>query len=318
MTEEQSSGVPDGWSVVPDVRSAQTSAQTTPTTSSALELAAAGAAVPIAAHAAMEVATSPNAAKAGSAIGQIIGGVDGALKAGPMGAAGGAWTGGKAGWFTGKLAQKLAAPIAGVAEKIAPYAQTLSTLSGAQGIADLAQMAEPNRKDIGFLGIGPSVPDLEVLQKAVAHGANPGQAAAQIVNGDPQRFGALMTTYMKSRQVLPSSSSLSDYTKPDPNDPSWKRADGSMKGNGFLGVIQRPDGKVSSEISIGVNIGGKEVEIPTLVPTLSQSERDWLINNDVSDPSRIPQSIIQKATLFARSRIAMGKSPFAQSGEGVK
>lgn len=90
-----------------------------------------------------------------------------------------------------------------------------------------------------------------------------------------------------------------------------KRADGSEKGNGFLGVIQRPDGKVSSEISVGVNIDGKEVEIPTLVPTLTKAERDFLINNDISDPKKIPASIIQKAVDHARPRLAAGKSPFA-------
>lgn len=90
-----------------------------------------------------------------------------------------------------------------------------------------------------------------------------------------------------------------------------KRADGSEKGNGFLGAIQRPDGKVSSEISVGVNIDGKEVDIPTLVPTLTKAERDFLINNDISDPKKIPASIIQKAVDHARPRLAAGKSPFA-------
>lgn len=97
---------------------------------------------------------------------------------------------------------------------------------------------------------------------------------------------------------------------------NWdKRADGSDKGQGFLGLLQRPDGKVSSEISIGVNLDGQEVEIPTMVPTLSQQERDWLINNDVSDPSKLPRSIIQKAVDFARQRKQQGKSFFAQATE---
>lgn len=96
------------------------------------------------------------------------------------------------------------------------------------------------------------------------------------------------------------------------------RADGSPKGKGFLGVLKRPDGSVSSEISIGVNIDGKEVEIPTLVPTLSKSERDWLVNNDISDPSKIPSSIVSKATSFARTRIKAGQSPFASDNESPK
>lgn len=128
-----------------------------PSDSTGLALAAAGNGIPAAANAAMHVATSPNAGKIGSMLGQITGGIEGAMKGGPMGAAGGVWAGGKAGWFTGKLAQRLAAPVASGLEKVAPYAQALSTLGGAQGVNDLAQMAEPNRKDIGFLGMGPSV-----------------------------------------------------------------------------------------------------------------------------------------------------------------
>lgn len=102
----------------------------------------------------------------------------------------------------------------------------------------------------------------------------------------------------------------------EPDRSQWgNRADGSAKGDGFLGVLQRPDGKVSSEISIGVNIDGKEIEIPTLVPTLSAQEKNWLLTNDVSDPSRIPRTIQDKAVAFARTRIAAGQSPFAQAGE---
>lgn len=96
------------------------------------------------------------------------------------------------------------------------------------------------------------------------------------------------------------------------------RADGSPKGNGFLGAQPRTDGGVSSEISIGVNIDGKDLEIPTMVPTLAPSERQWLLSNDVSDPSKIPVSIINKATNFAKARLAAGQSPFAGAEESPK
>lgn len=113
---------------------------------------------------------------------------------------------------------------------------------------------------------------------------------------------------------------LTKYAVPakDPalNTQTWeKRADGSSKGNGFLGLLKRPDGKVSSEISVGVNIGGKEVEIPTIVPTLTQQELDYLLTNPVGDGHPIPPSIIQKAVAHAKERIAAGKSPFAEPGE---
>lgn len=94
-----------------------------------------------------------------------------------------------------------------------------------------------------------------------------------------------------------------------------KRVDGSDKGEGFLGVLQRPDGNVSTEISVGVNIGGKETEIPLLVPTLTRKQVEYLLNNPVDDPSKIPPAILNTATLFAQQRIAQGKSPFAQPDE---
>ena len=116
------------------------------------------ASVPLAGRLVTELATNPGVPKAGSIVGQLAGGVEGALKGGPLSAAGGAWAGGKAGWFTGKLAQKLSAPVASAWESMAPYAAKVAPVVAAQGVNDLAQMAEPNRRDIGFLGIGASSP----------------------------------------------------------------------------------------------------------------------------------------------------------------
>jgi len=102
----------------------------------------------------------------------------------------------------------------------------------------------------------------------------------------------------------------------NPDRSQWdKRADGSEKGDGWLGVMRRPDGKVSSELSIGVEINGKEVEIPSMVPTLTKDEIDWLLNHPPS--ARMPASIVQKAADFARQRMAQGKSPFRQRGEPI-
>lgn len=142
----------------------------------------------------------------------------------------------------------------------------------------------------------------------------PGARAAITPTPTPSSTAAALA---RRNAALPASIATAPPSGTPPVDrQSWgRRADGSLKGEGFLGPIQRPDGKVSSEISVGVNIDGKEVEIPTLVPTLTQEERDWLINNDISDPKAIPASIIQKAVDFARPRIAAGKSPFAQPGE---
>lgn len=106
----------------------------------------------------------------------------------------------------------------------------------------------------------------------------------------------------------------SAYTDPAKWD---KRADGSQKGNGWLGLLRRPDGGVSSEISIGVELNGKEQDIPLLVPTLSRPEVDKLltIKTDENFNQNLPASIKQKAIAFARKRLGAGLSPFASPDE---
>ncbi len=144
---------------------APTKPDASPSDSGALTMRATAGALPAAANLATEFATNPNVPKVGAAIGRTLGAVapvvGGAIEGGPVGAlvgvtaaSKGAWAGGKTGWFTAKLAQNLGMPLAKVAEAVAPLAHALSTLSGAQGALDLAQMAEPKREDIGFLGVG--------------------------------------------------------------------------------------------------------------------------------------------------------------------
>lgn len=88
------------------------------------------------------------------------------------------------------------------------------------------------------------------------------------------------------------------------------REDGTPKGSGFLGVMQRPEGGVSSELSIGVNIDGKETQIPMLVPTLTEEEVNYLLGG-----GKPTDAIVAKAVEHAKTRMAQGLSPFAQEGE---
>lgn len=88
------------------------------------------------------------------------------------------------------------------------------------------------------------------------------------------------------------------------------RNDGSLKGPGFLGELQLPDGRVSTEFSIGVEFDGKKTEIPTLVPTLTQDEIDLMVNDIIPNDKKIPDKITKKAIAHAKKRIAQGKSPF--------
>ena len=85
------------------------------------------------------------------------------------------------------------------------------------------------------------------------------------------------------------------------------RADGTKKGSGFLGEIKLPNGQIATEVSIGVNINGKEVEIPTLVPALTAEQRDFIAKG--GNPLT-RQDIVRTAIEHASKRIAAGLSPF--------
>lgn len=96
------------------------------------------------------------------------------------------------------------------------------------------------------------------------------------------------------------------------------RLDGTKKGNGFLGAITRPDGGVSTELSMGTEdvVPGQETEIPLMVPTLTREELDYLLSappGDWQNPTL--KGIARKAIDYARERQAQGLPYFAQAGE---
>lgn len=88
-----------------------------------------------------------------------------------------------------------------------------------------------------------------------------------------------------------------------------------MKGAGYFGEIAHPDKpeKFATEFTIGVNFGvnfgNKELNIPLLVPTLTQREIRAVLAGKESD------TIIRKAVAHAKLRIWQGKSPYADTGE---
>lgn len=97
-----------------------------------------------------------------------------------------------------------------------------------------------------------------------------------------------------------------------------KREDGSEKGLGFLGPMKRGDGDISTEISMGINIKGKEVEVPLMVPGLDKKEINYLLNTPPDSPrffDDMPKTLIPKAVEHANMRIKMGKSPFKERDE---
>lgn len=90
-----------------------------------------------------------------------------------------------------------------------------------------------------------------------------------------------------------------------------KRADGTNKGSGWLGEIRLPNGDVATEYSIGVGLGGQDMEIPTLVPTLTQEEVAMMRDDIIPNNKPIPDGIKNKAVAHARQMMSEGKSVWA-------
>lgn len=89
------------------------------------------------------------------------------------------------------------------------------------------------------------------------------------------------------------------------------REDGTPKASGWLGEIPTADGKaVMTELSIGVNVDGKDILIPSIVPSLSAKEISHL--QKTQQPTK---EIVSKAVQFARERMQQGLSPFKNDEE---
>ena len=128
---------------------------------------------------------------------------------------------------------------------------------------------------------------------------------AGVLRGQPRNaLGGLLSPQMS--QFI---TTMPQYPGPNVRD---KRPDGSQKGVGFLGMMNRPGGGVSSEISIGgpgENYPGLEnTAYPTMVPTLTPDEIAFLLSPALE--KGIPPEITRKAREHALMRINLGLSPF--------
>jgi hypothetical protein len=97
-----------------------------------------------------------------------------------------------------------------------------------------------------------------------------------------------------------------------------KRPDGTSKGNGYLGVLKASDGSDVTEFSISssdVKVKGKEIDFPTIVPTLTKAEVNLMLTDIIPNNKRIPDAIYKKAVDHAKKRIKEGKNVFAETGD---
>ena len=76
-----------------------------------------------------------------------------------------------------------------------------------------------------------------------------------------------------------------------------------VKGQGYFGPVQAPDGSYSTEISAADDQGG----YPLMVPTLTRPELGHLLSG--AQPT---ESILGKAASWADYRRKQGLSPFAE------
>ena len=67
------------------------------------------------------------------------------------------------------------------------------------------------------------------------------------------------------------------------------------------------DNRTATELSIGVNIDGNEMLIPSIVPTLTIQEVNHLMEGKHPTPE-----IMQKAAKHAQERMKQGLSPFRE------
>ncbi len=101
------------------------------------------------------------------------------------------------------------------------------------------------------------------------------------------------------------------------------RHDGkTKKGTGWLGTFRTSDGKVASEMTVGVRAeglaGGKDVDIPAMVPTITMPELRYLLNTDPSPKMwKTPtgKAIMGKAIKWAMKQEKEGHDYFIGKGE---
>jgi hypothetical protein len=99
------------------------------------------------------------------------------------------------------------------------------------------------------------------------------------------------------------------------------RPDGTKKSSvGWLGPItNNVSGGTMTEYSTDMDYQGKSINIPTLVPTLSESEIKHIKNMkpgegwNLSNP--LEKAIINKARAWAQEKLKAGKSPYYQDNE---
>jgi len=157
--------------------------------------------------------------------------------------------------------------------------------------------------------------DLEAMERAQAEAADAARADGAAFAADYRNSG--LNAFGGEPQI-----ELAQ------NAPYGMREDRvTPKGSGFLGPLQRPDGGVSSEISMQTTVSDidpaqpqnfKPVSIPTLIKGLSNDEINYLLSTRMNKSmwqTDIGRKIAQKAIIHARKRLQNRLPFFATEAE---
>lgn len=95
-----------------------------------------------------------------------------------------------------------------------------------------------------------------------------------------------------------------------------ERPDGSAKGKGYFGELVNKAGDVVTELTVGVNIDGQEVDIPLVHPFMSGEDINKILELGADEP--IPKALVQGAVDFAIYRKQQGLPMYATAEEEGK
>jgi len=116
----------------------------------------------------------------------------------------------------------------------------------------------------------------------------------------------LISNYL-ARYPLAKKVKKDDLALPSGPRQNFVREDGSVKGQGYYGPLPTGrDGAVATELGIGVNFGGREREIPSIVPGLTKEQLNLILSGERPD-----KAIIDTAVNHAVKRMKSGLSVWA-------
>jgi hypothetical protein len=130
---------------------------------------------------------------------------------------------------------------------------------------------------------------------------------------------AVVDNYVKGLKEMKDGSKAQDGGKVSPIRKDLIRPDGTMKDVGYYGKLKSPMGQTVTEYSIPATILGKRMDVPSLIPGLTEEEKQHILEDadKVKPWDKTWEGIEKKAAQHATQRAMMGMSPFYSSVEDI-